>query len=134
MDVEQKKDDTTTEPEHFKLRLEDLRTTTAPQSIGSMYNGGGYCCLGRACELYMTATKNGKWSHLGTYTDGRRYFETDDQKDTTGTYLPKCVQEWLGIEDSNPISIAHANDGGVSFSKIADILEEAFFSKTEEPK
>ena len=62
-----------TNPDIHDLRLEwiqDLLTTTTPQTRGELYsNMGGMCCLGRLCDI----SGQGTWENNGP-SQGRTYF------------------------------------------------------------
>lgn len=86
-----------------------------------------YCCLGVLCDLYVKEGL-GEWK------------ETDVAEDpcwsvlsATG-YLPGDVALWAGVEsqtgwitlkDGQRVSLTGMNDGGYSFEKIAQKIEEA---------
>lgn len=87
-----------------------------------------YCCLGVACKI----------SGLGSfdYTDA---FITAEEGEVSSTHLPGAVRKWLGFATDNGAlingdmrtetalvvsSLMDANDLGVSFAQIADIIEE----------
>lgn len=138
-------------PEVKEKWLEALRGGEYSQTLGrlkrSVDNSGsifpvGFCCLGVLCDL---ASKEG----VGEW-DGNDQFVTQetlgvDNKDPST--LLGAVRRWSGIEDSagqliQPIrlpedpagfnpgrkarSLASANDGGLSFLEIADIIEQQF--------
>jgi hypothetical protein len=80
-------------------------------------NGVYHCCLGVLCELHAKAT-NTKW------TADNRYCHQE-------FILPREVMAWSHLPEANPevgieagLSLADCNDKGVSFTKIADIIEE----------
>jgi hypothetical protein len=106
----------TTQPENFRLWIHDLRTTIAPQAQRQLRNGDGFCCLGRACEVFRTTTGKGEWTATGDFV----------LKDKRGAYLPPEVSDWLGVIGNDPIAISMYNDRGSSFHVIAGILEEHY--------
>lgn len=86
-----------------------------------------YCCLGVLCDLYKD-TEGGNWTDHDSFVDNRGNWES--------VYLPLAVIGWAGLSDNNPeineitdqdfapTSLAGANDYGLSFLKIADIIEK----------
>jgi hypothetical protein len=78
-----------------------------------------FCCLGVLCDLHDSTA----WE-----------LEANNQHDYTYHYscisLPKKVQEWAEVDECGVLpspelgSLMSINDAGVSFSKIADMIEE----------
>lgn len=119
-------------PERKQEWIAALRSGEFTQGKGSLNLDNKYCCLGVACEL---AARAGIVSdriivrHPVTNSVFVRY-------DGEAEYLPRSVRIWLfGSDDiqlRNPIietksqspSLASLNDSGVSFSKIANYIEE----------
>lgn len=93
--------------------IADLRTNP-PQATGALFNGKGYCCLGRLCVVlgYQTVARSGKF-----------YIQEDDME------LPSIVVEEAGMVSSNGVfysdeaCLAELNDAGKTFSEIADVIE-----------
>lgn len=82
-----------------------------------------YCCLGVLTELYRLDTGRGRW-------------QDDDQfrwrNDTAHGELPMCVMKWAGLDSCDPVLVpkeeeevtaAELNDNGVSFKRIAQLIE-----------
>ena len=101
----------------------DLESGLHKQGCGALHQslatgGDAFCCLGRLCVL---AVENGvipapKHGFFGWYYDSCK------------VSLPPAVQEWAGLSGNNGCmtdgdSLAEMNDNGVSFAKIADIIE-----------
>jgi hypothetical protein len=84
---------------------------------------GKFCCLGIACEL---AVKAGIIRPKRRNSEGNFVYGANNRK-----YLPTTVQKWLGLTDNEgPFkkeginsSLSEENDRGVTFKKIADIIE-----------
>jgi hypothetical protein len=80
-----------------------------------------WCCLGVACDV---AARNGVEMHISD--DGiRRYF------DGMAAYLPKKVEEWLGVPDFNPDlagerASAWNDSHHLSFPEIAEMIKNEF--------
>lgn len=85
-----------------------------------------FCCLGVLCEIAVEegvippSTMNG----VGTHTYGLG-------SDVSSVYLPLAVQKWSGISTRDGVyngsySLVTANDSGVDFDEIADIIERHF--------
>lgn len=85
-----------------------------------------YCCLGVLCELAVKAgvavKENERNHHI-------RYSNPQDRWDGNAATLPLFVMEWADLEDrqgwsSLDDSLTNKNDRGVSFEKIADVIED----------
>ena len=80
-----------------------------------------HCCLGVLCELATEAgVIEASQPDMGM---NRHHFDGN-----TST-LPQSVMNWAGLLDTNPTiegdrSLAGMNDGGASFSTIADAIEQ----------
>lgn len=89
-----------------------------------------YCCLGVACQI----------SGLGSFDDDNDMFITAEEGAPEGVVLPRAVRQWFGFDtaagdfkagagidcprNNRASSLTEANDGGLPFTKIADIIEE----------
>lgn len=109
-----------------------LRSGDYKQGHGGLSRNREYCCLGVLCDLAVKAGvckfKAGK--------AGESYLNEDkDEYDGGVNYLPDSVQNWAGIDDSNPIvgedksdandCLAYRNDvEGLNFNQIADLIEK----------
>lgn len=98
--------------------------------------GGGFCCLGVACELYRRETGEGAWE--GDSFGLQKFVLPDFSESHT---LPTTVRDWLGLadtiggfrheiikdrEDDGPLHLSclsEMNDNGCSFSEIAAHIE-----------
>jgi len=106
-----------------------LRSRKYRKGKGGLRVDNAFCCLGVLCELYRKDTGKGEWIEaLG----GKSFlFETG--------ILPTAVSTWAGLkgmdrEDpllkSKGINLSTLNDGetnnsrGLSFAKIADLIDE----------
>ncbi len=109
----------------------DLRTNP-PQCKSVLYNGRGYCCLGRLCVILGVEFKNQYEINVSyplyqylPYRDGNR-INTDYSADAV---LPEEIQDLAGMHSANGFmhsgnALSDLNDSGKSFSQIADIIEE----------
>lgn len=90
-----------------------LRSGKYKQSNGNLLNTGGYCCLGVACKIKRVPN---------SVLFGANLIDTTfiDRK-----YVDKMPLPLQGKIISNTLvgEVATMNDGGVSFSKIADWIE-----------
>lgn len=112
--------------------LAALRSGEYQQGKGSLRGKNNeFCCLGVLCDI---AVKNGvipeprlvKGSTVYQYGGIGELFET--------LHLPKTVQEWAELPNSNPRvesktlfrggTLAYLNDQGATFEQIADLIEE----------
>lgn len=110
-----------------QLWIEALRSGEYEQTVGTLHNDEGFCCLGVLCDL---AYKEGAVTRT----------RIDDKCYGYGTrlevgVLPPEVVSWAGMEDDNPVvtedgdgnlfSLSELNDAeGWTFGEIADIIEE----------
>jgi hypothetical protein len=108
-------------PEVKAAWLEALRSGEYKQTKNLLHRvRGGYCCLGVLCEQAVKA---------GVIPAAQR-----DQDDSSAWYYegessvpPGLVFGWAGITGSDGSTIGelmNANDRGVKFAAIADVIEE----------
>lgn len=105
-----------------KLWLKALRSGLYKQTRGQLRDERGFCCLGVACEVYNLQQRKNHKKQLTS-----KYFRYDGEF----SRLPIKVQRWLGLTSENgdycrrltSTNLIHNNDQGVSFNKIADIIE-----------
>lgn len=133
--------------ERIALWAQDLETQDQIQATGQLYNrrtpeqpggDGGFCCLGRACEVYRANTGDGKWVPVDK-TSARYKFVAHDSEGrgyADEFSLPKPVQEWYGLASNDPelpetrsgkkmVCASGANDYGKwSFKRIAKALRQ----------
>lgn len=83
--------------------------------------GGGYCCLGVACEVYQKSVGD---LDLGVTVGGCVVY------DGYMCSLPKKVREWLGLRTATGefrgddlVSLVEMNDDGKRFKTIAKLIE-----------
>lgn len=104
--------------------LDALRSDAYVQGKHFLRTDDCFCCLGVLCDLYSKETGHNWESPI---LEGKpNKFLGDSQ------VLPFDVREWAGLPSCNPEikitktihSLAEANDAGVPFSLIADIIEE----------
>lgn len=109
-----------------KLWLEALRSGEYEQGRSALANTNDeYCCLGVLCQL---AVNNGVPIKVKKVQSGLGPVKSyDDAK----YLLPQSVQEWAGLESSNPVvqgdigtNLADMNDRRYSFDAIARVIEE----------
>lgn len=92
-----------------------LRSGEYQQGKGHLRDGSAFCCLGVLCD---PAAKAGVGNWYGNTFD-------NCQK-----VLPENVMKWSGLTTSNGVisgdTLANLNDGGMSFTDIADVIEAEF--------
>lgn len=98
------------------LWIADLRSNP-PQSRKVLFDGHGYCCLGRLCVV------QGLEPRVFDY-NGVKRFEFDGCE----TLLPDTIANAADIASSEgryaDRSLVDDNDTGKSFAEIADIIEK----------
>jgi hypothetical protein len=97
---------------------------------GEFEQGRGYlqpsqdkhCCLGVACEIYMRS--GGNITTKEFVADGCKTVISHSGRKTD---LPWRVKRWLGLRKSEGYygtsSLVSANDHGMTFTEIADLIE-----------
>jgi len=115
-----------------------LRSGEYQQANGKLRDGDKFCCLGIACDI----SGLGEWIAYGNQEteDNILYGYKIIDRGYCDLYLPKetlpvMVMDWLGITVNGLlshssdycgvqiVSLADANDEGMSFEEIADIIE-----------
>jgi hypothetical protein len=109
---------------------DDLETEGLKQARKVLFDGEGYCCLGRACIIAGV-----EFIPMG---EPSKTWITKDE-DNNYAVLPEYVRDKLGMADSDGsrrdgdmivindksfTSLAGANDGGTSFKEIAAYIRE----------
>jgi hypothetical protein len=109
--------------------LAKLRDPETKQGRGYLkLADGSMCCLGVLCELAVEEgvdVKVEKPIADSAFTGRYSY-------DNAEGVLPHSVRVWAGMFDANPVingpaginTLAGLNDGGYTFAKIADVIEE----------
>lgn len=86
-----------------------------------------HCCLGVLCDLFLKKNPESGWSWREPDVNHVSLFGADAK------ILPITIREWAGLGSSNPniqmdelgkTTIAHINDRGLSFEKIAKIIDD----------
>lgn len=121
--------------DNFRKWVARLRDPEAKQGHGKLgTTDGKRCCLGVACDIAVE--ENVIRPPVIPGDKALRY-------DGATGYLPSSVAEWLGVrgdtvyvkvpEHSQPISVVYLNDvDKLSFSEIADAIEETYLKDTED--
>ena len=115
-------------PEIKAKWVEALRSGEYEQGENSLLHGGRYCCLGVLASL---ATAAGVCSVRG--------YGYSVLFDGYSAFLPESVASWAGLPSTDPevsvacddtdpedwpLTLTGANDLGMTFAEIADIIEE----------
>ena len=105
-----------------------LRSGRFKQTRGSLRYAEGFCCLGVLCELAAEEGVVLPAVEVGGGVYG--YLESQDGTPFTA-FLPDAVANWAGINrtgyiqgDDYEVHLTQINDGGSSFSEIADLIEQ----------
>lgn len=139
----------TMNPQIKAMWIEALESGDYVKGVNALHNeeNNTYCCLGVLCDLAM---RNGVALAVGVtheFVNGREVPVT--RFDRASTVLPPTVQQWAGLDDSNPevfltnaghhLSVAEVNDHGIpesddddarnipaTFHDIAALIKENF--------
>lgn len=119
--------------------MEALRSGEYKQTGGVLRDERGFCCLGVLCELYAKEN-NLKWEEDIFSYDGSKRLVFRLKGTDVKTHLPYHVTVWAGLVDDSgtpmtsplvklegrifPVSLAGLNDGGATFTEIADVIEK----------
>lgn len=122
-----------------------LRSGEYEQGTGALRVGDKFCCLGVLCDiaikqfdLELEVEKDMSGCNDDTCCDPNR--PKAMTYDGEGSYLPSVVMDWAGLEtkggalvtpvmtpiDDDAESLSVANDGGLTFPQIADIIDAQF--------
>ena len=98
-----------------KKWLKALRSGEYEQTTNYLKNDGAFCCLGILCDIHSKETKH-RWRQEHYFTEMRG--------------LPHQVLKWAGLPDDRYVcykgkhgQLGNANDMGLSFKQIANIIE-----------
>lgn len=109
--------------------IKALRSGKYLQTSGKLMDQNGFCYLGVLCDLYLQE-KRLEWTiDKGSYNysgHGKGFPLNSRGIKVETRYLPAVVREWAGLEDAIELisKLMVLNDQGVSFKKIAKIIEE----------
>lgn len=120
--------------ENIKLWVADLESGDSEQTKGVLRNENGLCCLGVASE---TAVKAGVVTSPDKDSDGAYHYGEFSEY----AHLPVEVEEWLGLEESDPFihviidgveqdrSLTELNDDEEwTFAQIAEAIKANFLN------
>lgn len=113
--------------------VKDLRTTTAPQAQGKLFDGAGYCCLGRLCKVMGAEFEKTVLTEADFVDDaGEVYYPVrNERKFASSKYVPSLLVLEAGMKSASGAvyggfgqNLSVMNDIGKSFSEIADVIEK----------
>lgn len=105
-----------------------LRSGEYRQTTEALRNCKGFCCLGVLVDIYLDTSPDATVKQRETWTEGEfwvphagGYYEN--------AVLPSIVREWAGMKFSDGALgegkyLTAMNDTGMSFSEIADVIED----------
>ena len=139
------------------LLVAALRSGEYEQHTGQLRSNSGYCCLGVGCDVFLKVEGIGRWrEENGT---GNWVFKIEKPGAYSTESLPAEVRGWLGFlgaagefreagevglskvveKDSHYgdkgevfYNLADANDNGILFPEIADVIEKGHCTSFEE--
>jgi len=109
-----------------KKWIKDLRKPKNKQAKKALFDGTGYCCLGRLCVVAGYSF----YKYKGKYVVKGAPGEIDRRESQV---LPPAIQQWAGMNSKNGAfaydmqtqgCLAYMNDHGSSFTDIADFIEK----------
>ena len=111
----------------FKIWIDALRSGKYKQTYGRLHDEKGFCCLGVACDLFIPRAyqqiRDGRFLDGYTPKVGQKY---------APTWLKKISKDFRRKTNK---SLVVLNDGKeLTFSEIADKLEEVYLGKKQEEK
>jgi hypothetical protein len=116
-------------PQIKQLWVDALRSGEYPQTIGTLRSPDGFCCLGVLCQLAADAGIV-TVQELG---NGRNHIYIDPAGGLPAeAVLNNAACAWAGLEGahrwdpeiaSRRTNLASINDGGATFTEIADLIE-----------
>lgn len=129
-------------PEVKEKWVNALRSGEYSQSGGYLRTASGYCCLGVLCDLYVKET-NDSWEF-----DDETFVSEDDPNmdpwdyfylEGESEFVPPLVRKWAELDAADPYikvenedgsvsneQLVVLNDNGMSFSQLADLIEEQY--------
>lgn len=118
-------------PEIKRAWVKALRSGNYKQGQGALRQHDRFCCLGVLCDLAVKAGVDVEVALCQLTLNG--YYRYDNESN----YPPSKVNNWADIDyyevpdgeqdpdaDYQTISLADLNDGGTSFTEIANLIEE----------
>lgn len=138
--------------ENRKKWIHALRSGEYKQTVNTLHNDLGFCCLGVACDIYAKENNIDNFWYTSHNEIMRKTIDDKIVSSTVAIYIPKLagsdcnslpleVQNWLGLRSdigffSDPVimeeelyskvysSLAEMNDvNTLDFSTIADFIE-----------
>lgn len=108
-----------------KKWIKALRSGEYKQTRERLKDNKGYCCLGVLCDLFVKENPKFSWVE----NKPGEFYLADSGYYLSGVQLPRVVQDWAGLESSNPsvkgTNLIFANDKTeFSFKSISELIEE----------
>lgn len=136
-----------TPKEARELWVQALRSGKYEQTTAKLRGDGNErCCLGVACDVYAEQFEDAEGEGPRWMAEGpEAHFNPGGRKQTDGMTLPAAVMRFLGLtshdgevpEKNSPTkqhtSLAELNDDDMSFSEIADLIEQGKVVTKREP-
>ena len=118
----------------LKQWIEALRSGKYTQTKQCLKNDKGFCCLGVACEISGLGQFEAKKEVLEYLPDGNNVMGIVHKYLGESTELPEEVFTLMGLPYSEfEQDLIKMNDDGISFSEIADYLEEKLWKPGSKP-
>lgn len=104
--------------------VEDLRTPGLKQATAALFDGEGYCCLGRLCiVLGMQPFQHAPGVHT---IGGNQCTLPDEAMDAAKIRSSNGRADGIEMGALKVKCLADANDGGATFAQIADWIEQHY--------
>ena len=114
-------------PEIKEKWVAALRSGEYQQTTEVLHDDNGFCCLGVLTELYRQE-HGGEWEKISDSSTIYKFVNKFYLDGCETEILPWTVVHWSGLNDQVPHLadnyISNLNDSGMSFAKIADLIEE----------
>lgn len=100
-----------------ELWLVDLENTEEPQTTVSLCDNGGWCCLGRLCDVLNVPKMEFK-------LDNYKFGIESDGEDLSAEVLPEYVAKLVGLRSTQ----GHIKDSPIEWERLTELNDDAGWS------